>query len=644
MVESTAYEREPGAASYVSLSGTRPISEHTARTISQHGDDLEGAGPEDASALLKMGLLKRESGAHAEAEELFRRALEIGERAFGVDSPALLPALTSLASARVMSGKRDDAQELAVRAVAISEKGLGDHEPDVAILINDLARLCLKESAHAVAEPLLLRLLEMKRSKGEDHPEVGTVLASLATVRQALGRHESAEQLWRRVLDIRERTLAPNHFSQATALEHLAESCAARGKIGEALQLFLRALTIRELTLGDGHPSLRTSRDRIADLQLQAGESLDAPGEASAPAPEKYRLLAANHSADKRVAVTTPPLVRSASRKGTARVVESRPLREEIAAPAAALPVVSPAATEARPSNAEPAPYRDVILSIQREIEDDAEFDGAAAARPGFLASIMAELKQQQKATMIVVGVVATLAILATASRAWTDQEPAPSGAEAALATTGAISAPTTDASNRSAVTPNYAADAPATAAAAPTPVTSSRIRLADQRPAAKKSTDARTEQPRIAIPKVSSALTAGFDSVVRARSGAGRADSDPLSVQPTFAAPQRITFDRDDQANPRLRAQLIGPLPTPRYPAQLTGVEGELTARFEVDALGRPVMSSVSVVNSPHELLTAAVLKVIPGIRFEPARSGGADSRAVPDVVQLTFRFQAQR
>ena len=645
MVDSTAYEREPGTTSYVPVSGTRPVIEHSARTISQHGDDLEIAGPEHVSALLKMGLQKREAGAHAEAEELFRRALETGEHAFGVDNPALLPALTSLASARVMSGKLEDAQQLAVRAVTISEKGPAEHEPDVAILINDLARLCLKASTHAVAEPLLLRLLEMKRSKGEDHPEVGTVLASLATVRQALGRHESAEQLWRRVLEIRERTLAPNHFLQATALEHLGESCAARGKIGEALQLFQRALTIRELTLGGAHPSVRTARDRIADLQLQAGESLDAPGEAPAPAPEKYRLLASNNSADKTALVSTPPLTRErpAPRKGTARVVESPTLREEIDPPPSALPVVTAAAVDARPSHAEPAPYRDVILSIQREIEDDAEFDGTAPAQGGFLASITAELKQQQKATMIVVGVVATIAILATASRAWTDQEPA-SGAEAALATAGAITAPTADASNRSGVTASDPATAPATAAAAPTPVTASRIRLADQRPAAKKSNDARTEQPRIAIPKVSSALTAGFDSVVRARSGASRAESDPLTVQPTFAAPQRISFDRDDQANPRLRAQLIGPLPTPRYPAQLTGVEGELTARFEVDASGRPVMSSVSVVNSPHELLTAAVLKVIPGIRFEPARSGGADSKAVPDVVQLTFKFQAQK
>jgi TonB family protein len=606
MVDSTAsYERDSGAATYAPINGAGPLGDRAPRAGGHQLDDLDGAGPEHASALL------------------------------------------NLASASVMSGKLDDAQQLAVRAVAISERGPAEHEPEVAILINDLARLCLKESAHAVAEPLLLRLLEMKRSKGEDHPEVGTVLASLATVRHALGRHESAEQLWRRVLEIRERTLAPNHFSLAIAQEHLAEACAARGKIVEALELFQRAQTIRELTLGAGHPSLRIARDRIADLQLQAGESLDAGHEAPVPVqtPEKYRLLAVNNTAEKH-SMVAPPQARersNAARKGTARVIESE-LREEITPPPPAPPVMDMAASGARPSNAESVPYRDLILSMQQEIEDDAGVDATARAQGGFVATLMAEVKQRQKATVIVVGVVATLAILATASRAWTEQEPPTIGGEASLASVSSTGAPTTSgASTRSALAAIDPANAPATAAAAATPVTASRIRLADQRPAAKKPTDSRPEQQtRIAIPKVSAALTAGFDSVVRARSASSGTEGDPLvQLASAVATPQRIRFDRDDAVNQAQRAQLIGSLPVPRYPAQLVDVQGEVRVRFDVDVTGRPVMSTVSVLSSPNTILTAAVLKVIPTIRFEPARTGGSDSKAVGDVVQLGFQFR---
>src|SRR3954463_6254089 len=206
-------------------------------------------GVKDLAGLIQLGIAKLDAGADAEATDAFRKALEIGDQTLGADSP------------------------------------------DLILILNDLTRLYLKQARHADAEPLLLRLLEMKRSKGEDHPEVATVLASLAGVQQALGRHESAEQLWRRVLEIRERTLAPNHFAIATALEHLGDACAARGNIREALPAFQRALTIRERTLGDTHPSVRTSKERIADLQLQAADDSLDPSSASAPlALDRYRL------------------------------------------------------------------------------------------------------------------------------------------------------------------------------------------------------------------------------------------------------------------------------------------------------------------------------------------------------------------
>ena len=69
--------------------------------------------------------------------------------------------------------------------------------------------------------------------------------------------------------------------------------------------------------------------------------------------------------------------------------------------------------------------------------------------------------------------------------------------------------------------------------------------------------------------------------------------------------------------------------------------MQGEVRVRFDVDVTGHPIMATVSVVSSPNSMLTAAVLKVIPGIRFEPARSGGSDPKPINDVVQLGFQFR---
>src|SRR3954468_8937708 len=224
-----------------------------------------------------------------------------GDRAFrpGPDAPdsanGELAALIRLGTSMLEVGSDAEAIDCFCNALEVAEQTLGSDNPDLILILNDLTRLYLKQSRFADAEPLLLRLLEMKRSKGEHHPEVATVLASLAGVRQSLGRHESAEQLWRRVLEIRESTLAPNHFAIATALEHPGNACAARGKIPEALAAFQRALSIREKTLGAEHPSLRISRERIADLRLQGSEdSFDLGlGTDAVIAPEKYRLLSA---------------------------------------------------------------------------------------------------------------------------------------------------------------------------------------------------------------------------------------------------------------------------------------------------------------------------------------------------------------
>jgi len=191
------------------------------------------------------------------------------ERNGNASNGDLVAALTSLAGSYVLRGAFNDAAPLLTRALSISERNADAEQSDIAICLNDLARICLKQNAYGLAEPLLTRLVAIKQSKGEYHPEVATVLASLASVRQGLGHHESAEQLWRRVLDIRERTLAPNHFSVASALEHLAESCAARGKFEEALQLYQRAQTIRQLTLGNNHASVPAIELRICSSRLR---------------------------------------------------------------------------------------------------------------------------------------------------------------------------------------------------------------------------------------------------------------------------------------------------------------------------------------------------------------------------------------
>lgn len=601
------------------------------------------------SALIKLGALKQAKGLNAEAEALFREALDIGERVLRPDDPRLLPALSSVACACISRGALAEAEPLVTRLLAMSESNRGQDHPDLVIILNDLTRVCLRQSAHAMAESVLLRLASIKRAKGEDHPEVATVLASLAVVRQALGRHESAEQLWRRVLSIRERTLAPNHFTLATTLEHLGEACAARGKIGESLQAYRRAQAIRELTLGADHASVRTSRERIADLQLQGSDdSLDSEDVSpdisrGVSPPDGFSLPSAASSG---VAPSGRPSrdtqTARRSRRGT-RVLE-RP-RSEDPTSEGETTLVDPLAA-GRSEIVQPIsaaiPYADLYQSPRQDTPYSDEVEEEIHPIKGFLAWCIHILWRRRTAALAVTGVAAVfVGVMATDSRAWSDtDEPVAEEIPARNETTllaGSLPAPRPTVGVIEQPKP-----APAGSALSNTAPATTRPRAVEQRTPARNDSDRRTA-PAISIPTMPSTLLASFDSALRAQPVPTRGIGEPLVMPAPVVGggSGQLTFERYDPVNSPQPARLIGTLPTPRAPNAVRDVQGDVLVRFDVDLSGRPVISSLSVVSSPNQILTAAVLRVIPGLRFEPARSGGAEPKPVAGVVQLKFQFR---
>ena len=553
-------------------------------------------------ALQKLGAQKQELSSWAEAAECLGKALEIGDRMFGPE------------------------------------------HPEMTILLNDLTRLHLKHGSYAAAEPLLLRLLDLKKSKGEDHPEVATVLASLASVRQGLGLHESAEQLWRHVVDIRDRTLAPNHFATAIALEHLGESCAARGKIRAALTAFERAQLIRERTLGAEHPSVRTSRERIADLQLQSSEDSSYPdddiGQLS-KSPERFRL-----SSGERTVVPAAQAIADSRHEKEAAPTERMSV---LVMPPSALVEGETTnsvsrADEVPTSDGQPlqlstvAAYRDALESVRREIEEPSHAPTLWSRARDAIGPTVVVLRRRRVAGAVAIGAIALVLLGAAAvSRtsldggALTVAAPVAGGAE-----TPAITLPGRVANRAIAPANNVVSSA---ALAVPKAVTAARV-AETHAPSSRKPAE-KSAQPHIAIPKVSTAIMSGVDSVASNTANAPGRGMESFAVQPVAA----LTVNRgsmfvDNQVEAPQHARLIGELPKPDVPYQLVNAHGEVRVRFSVDSDGRPVMSSFSVVTSSNPALTDAVRRTIPPMRFEPARSGGPEPRAVTEVVEVGFVF----
>lgn len=237
----------------------------------REGEVLGAESPQLAASLNSLGQLRLQAKDLAGAEQHLGRALAIREKVYGADHHALVSSLNNLGALHDAKGELDRAQEALQRALGICEQHLQPSHPDLALALNNLARLHIKRRDFPTADRLLLRLLEIKRALGKDHPEVATVLGALAKLRHVVGRNDQAEQLWRQALAIRERAFAPNDLLLATTLESLADCCAPQsGRIADAIAHRERALEIRLTTSGPGHPSVATAQAKLDELRRRA--------------------------------------------------------------------------------------------------------------------------------------------------------------------------------------------------------------------------------------------------------------------------------------------------------------------------------------------------------------------------------------
>lgn len=246
-------------------------AEEAFRAAVREGEKLGAESPQVAASLNAVGQIRFQVRDYAAAEPLLTRGLAIREKLFSGQGHALVPSLNTLAALYDATGDSDRAEALLRRSLAISEHHLGPSNPEVSVTLSNLAKLCFKQRDFAKADRLLLRLLEIKRALGKDHPEVATVLGSLAKLRQIVGKHEQGEQLWRQALAIRERCFAPNDLLLATTLENVADCCApVPGRVAEAITLRERAMGIREHATSPNHQAIAAARVKLNELRLRA--------------------------------------------------------------------------------------------------------------------------------------------------------------------------------------------------------------------------------------------------------------------------------------------------------------------------------------------------------------------------------------
>jgi CHAT domain-containing protein len=204
-------------------------------------------------------------GKYAEAEPLYREALEIRRRLLGEDHPYTGQSYNNVAMNMKAQGKYAEAERLFRKALEIRRRVLGEDHPYTAQSYNNVACNLNDQGKYAEAEPLLRKALEiLRRVLGEEHRFTATSYNNAAMNMKAQGKYAEAEPLSRKALEIRRRLLGEEHPDVAEGFNNLAATLNAEGKYAEAEPLLRKSLEILRRLLGEDHPYTAQSYNNVA--------------------------------------------------------------------------------------------------------------------------------------------------------------------------------------------------------------------------------------------------------------------------------------------------------------------------------------------------------------------------------------------
>jgi len=170
----------------------------TERQLLEEKQEAENKGTDDlalAATLYNLAILRRQQGQLAEAEQLYRRSLEIRERLEGSKHPDVAITLNNLAALRAAAGDYGAAQAMLERALNIRRTALGATHPLTAQSMSNLALLYAAEGKGDAAEPLYRQALSILEKSDGAEQDLGRVLDNYAALLRDVGRVADAEKI-----------------------------------------------------------------------------------------------------------------------------------------------------------------------------------------------------------------------------------------------------------------------------------------------------------------------------------------------------------------------------------------------------------------------------------------------------------------
>ncbi len=182
-----------------------------------------------------LGKLLRDHGRSAEAEPLWRDALQYANEVFGENDPVTIGLLNNLSVLLYTKGQFAEAEPLARDALKRGRLALGDDHPDTINMINNLAALLVDKHELADGGNLYTEGLERsRRVMGEDHPLTQRMRNNLGAVLLRQEKYVELEPVVRETWERSARAVGENHFMTLTYRSNLGTVLVKQGKLEEA--------------------------------------------------------------------------------------------------------------------------------------------------------------------------------------------------------------------------------------------------------------------------------------------------------------------------------------------------------------------------------------------------------------------------
>jgi len=235
---------------------------------------FKGQPAMEAALRTSLGAINSGLGRYAQAEEQYRKALDLHWKTGGFDRDTAR-AVRDFAAILARTGRLEEAINWFRKALAINLKTSGEDSFDTAMTESRLGYALVQAGRVDEADPMIQAAIDKFRRHAppDQIDNLYRALTLLGKIHSARGEYDMAEKLYREALAGYREFYGDLHATIASGTNNVAQMCMRRDDMEGAEAGYKEAAEIIRKVAGEDHPMLGTFLNNLGYVQDVRGES-----------------------------------------------------------------------------------------------------------------------------------------------------------------------------------------------------------------------------------------------------------------------------------------------------------------------------------------------------------------------------------